>query len=846
MPIRYLSGVNVDSNTLVVDAANDRVGIGTASPGAKLHLSGAGATELRIASTTGNTNSLLSFYEVAIASWGIDAGQANGSFFIKDLYNSATRLTILNSGNVGIGTTNPTYKLDVAGGDVRFVAAASTDALVRIIAANYATEYDARLFLGENDTNGMTIEYDGSNNVGFIGMNSSTDPTGAFSKRIRMSRDGSEVSFPVGNVGIGTTAPQDKLTVKGATNYNLNLGLLGGYSGIYVYNDASSAYNHLRIDASPLLLNSYSGANVGIGTAAPASLLHVATAGTTGSTSMFLISRASGYGHTLFEQTYDSAYFTAGKTLTLKNDSGTAFIHFAGNNAGTQTNVLIPTGNVGIGTTAPYEKLEVAGAISATGATASLSAQGHSTTLAVSSGISYLYAVDWGAEFKPLSVQGKTISLETGTGSTSARVTIDNSGNVGIGTTSPSNKLEVVGGVTIGTPASSTVNLYLTRTNAGIAADANYFVSANNTPNQTWIEGGYYNGELSGVVTAPNSGYPYIETYSGQGGSTTKSFGFINKTSGSFTSADVFIAMSLLRTGRVTFNKYGVGTFTGTATQRLAVDASGNVIEIPIGSGPVDGNGTANYVTKWSDADTITNSVIYENGGNIGIGVTNADYPLTVGSINVGGAGANLGLILNSVINTAIPSSSVKAIIGATNSGFGYAAGSLLIQPRTGVNAVTVFATEGTEKVRITHDGNVGIGTTAPKTKLDINGTIGFGSKSMSMTDTFAAALTINMADHNGCYVKITAFGDWGNHSTIAYLGEFFIQASAGAYNEPGIIIRQVDNTGGGDDIQAQILDPAGAGTRDFIIELKATSSANTPFTAVLQYEVRGQYNSVS
>jgi hypothetical protein len=29
MAIRYLSGINVDTNTLFVDAANDRVGIGT-------------------------------------------------------------------------------------------------------------------------------------------------------------------------------------------------------------------------------------------------------------------------------------------------------------------------------------------------------------------------------------------------------------------------------------------------------------------------------------------------------------------------------------------------------------------------------------------------------------------------------------------------------------------------------------------------------------------------------------------------------------------------------------------------------------------------------------------------
>jgi hypothetical protein len=213
--------------------------------------------------------------------------------------------------------------------------------------------------------------------------------------------------------------------------------------------------------------------------------------------------------------------------------------------------------------------------------------------------------------------------------------------------------------------------------------------------------------------------------------------------------------MTMFPNGKVALNQYGSGTFTsGTVAYNLGVDSAGNVMELP--GGVVDGSGTANYVTKWQDANTVTNSQVFDNGTN------------------------------------------------------------------------------------------VGINNATPKTKLDVNGTIGFGSKSMSMTDSFADALTVNMNDHNGCYVKITAFGDWSNHSTIAYLGEFFLQASAGAYNEPGIIIRQVDNTGGGDDIQAQIVDPAGTGTRDFVIQLKSTSSANTPFTAVLQYEVRGQYNSVS
>ena len=150
---------------------------------------------------------------------------------------------------------------------------------------------------------------------------------------------------------------------------------------------------------------------------------------------------------------------------------------------------------------------------------------------------------------------------------------------------------------------------------------------------------------------------------------------------------------------------------------------------------------------------------------------------------------------------------------------------------------------------------NVGIGSTAPTAKLDVNGTIKatginidsaivFDTKAMTMTDSFSDALTVSMNNHTGCYVKITAFGDWGSHSSISYLGEFFLQNGAGSYNEPGRIIRQVDNTYT-DHIEAQIVDPGGtSGARDFVIQLKATAAAS--FTAYLQYEVRGMFNSVS
>ena len=120
----------------------------------------------------------------------------------------------------------------------------------------------------------------------------------------------------------------------------------------------------------------------------------------------------------------------------------------------------------------------------------------------------------------------------------------------------------------------------------------------------------------------------------------------------------------------------------------------------------VDGSGTANYVSKWSDADTITNSVIYESSGNIGIGTNSPVNKLdVVGNINVNDTSffrynGDTGLI-----------GSGTGISGGTSTQLGIRAANDIL-----------FATGGaTERMRIDASGRVGIGTSSPAGKLDIS-----------------------------------------------------------------------------------------------------------------------------
>ena len=85
--------------------------------------------------------------------------------------------------------------------------------------------------------------------------------------------------------------------------------------------------------------------------------------------------------------------------------------------------------------------------------------------------------------------------------------------------------------------------------------------------------------------------------------------------------------------------------------------------------------------------------------------------------------------------------------------------------------------------------------------------------------------------------------GDWSSHSAMAFLGEYFIRNGAAGYGQPGMIIREVDDTYGDDSISSQIVDEPSTDT--FQIQFKLNASSGTS-SGKLTYQVMGQFDTLT
>jgi hypothetical protein len=147
---------------------------------------------------------------------------------------------------------------------------------------------------------------------------------------------------------------------------------------------------------------------------------------------------------------------------------------------------------------------------------------------------------------------------------------------------------------------------------------------------------------------------------------------------------------------------------------------------------PITGTGTTNYLPKFTGSSALGNSLVYDNGTNVGIGTTSPSTKLHILSYNSSSTlstSNTASLVIQNTYGGAAQTGGAlffKSDTG-TNNTFAGIGGDLLGSTSSGSYGHLIFGTKNTatdtslsERMRITSAGNVGIGTTATNGKLQV------------------------------------------------------------------------------------------------------------------------------
>jgi hypothetical protein len=231
-------------------------------------------------------------------------------------------------------------------------------------------------------------------------------------------------------VGIGTATPAGRLSVE-ATGNHLTVRASTAAAGKYWALDVTAA-NQLYIinNAGTQYLTITDAGKVGIGTTSPSQLLH--------------INASSGAVYTRVQNNVNSLYLgvESGGIAQVSSDASSlkvmanTFTSFE--TAAAERMRITSTGNVGIGTSSPAAKLDVAFPSSGTGAVFGYMGGTNNPRI--------FFNVNESTSKGQIIMSGSSGALDLGIGAGGTEIiTLKGTGNVGIGTSAPTSKLHVQG-----------------------------------------------------------------------------------------------------------------------------------------------------------------------------------------------------------------------------------------------------------------------------------------------------------------------------------------------------------------------------------------------------------------
>ena len=274
------------------------VGIGTSDPGVPLEVASAGVPHIKLNNTSAEANCVqkITYWKGATEKFAIGYDLWGTGDNLFTLFDTPNQLPVFNikNGNVGIGSTDPTAKLEVAG-QVKITGGSpgagkvlTSDAVGLASWQPVAISVDGNNFSGDGGTAtplklhsmgasaGQVLKWDGTK------WDNAGDDTGPWSSTDNYIYNASSKKF-----GIGINVPTQKLTIvdtspfcymniqNSTTGYASNAGLLLGIDGNNGWLTTYEPGNLYLGNNAQARMTITSNGNIGIGTSTPLQMLDV-------------------------------------------------------------------------------------------------------------------------------------------------------------------------------------------------------------------------------------------------------------------------------------------------------------------------------------------------------------------------------------------------------------------------------------------------------------------------------------------------------------------------------------------------------------------------------------------